>query len=441
MRSTEPSGGSPLVSEPQNHLPRMIVRDHRLEVPLVHGAPDGRSLTVFAREVVATERCGDDLPWLVFFQGGPGYAAPRPEARTGWIGRALRDHRVLLLDQRGTGLSAPVTAQTLAGIGGSAAQAEYLSHFRADAIVADAEAFRHHLNGGRPWRVLGQSFGGFCVLTYLSFAPEALDGAIVTGGIPSLTEPAESVYRATYPRVRERNAQLFARYPRARGLVDRIARTLHEQDVRLPNGQRLTVRQFQLLGLGLGMAGGAERLMDLLDRAFVVLDGRETLSETFLHGVYVASDFHWAPIFAVLHEAIYGQGKATGWAAERVRREHAEFDWEPGTPFLFTGEMIYPWMFDEYLALAPLQGAAERLAAKADWPALYDPARLRANRVPLAVALYHDDMFVDLGIALATLREVGNAEVWITNEYEHDGLRRDGERVLDRLLGMLPAHT
>ncbi len=58
--------------------------------------------------------------------------------------------------------SSPVTWRTLAARGGAQAQAEYLAHFRADAIVADAELIRRELTGGDRWSVLGQSFGGFC---------------------------------------------------------------------------------------------------------------------------------------------------------------------------------------------------------------------------------------------------------------------------------------
>lgn len=411
---------------------------HHLDLPLDHARPDGPTITVFAREVVAAERREADLPWLVYFQGGPGFAAPRPETRDGWLGRALERYRVLLLDQRGTGLSTRVTSRAIAALGGGAEQAAYLSHFRADAIVDDAEAFRTVLAPRRRWTVLGQSFGGFCVLRYLSAAPEGLEAALVTGGIPSLDAPAEAVYRATYPRVAARNRAFFARYPRARAQVDRIAAVLDGGEALLPNGQRFTVRQFQLLGFGLGTAGGAERLIDLLDHAFETIDGQPVLSETFLHAMYVASSFHANPLFAVLHESIYAQARATGWAAQRVHDEHEAFTWAPGRPLWFTGEMIYPWMFEEFAALRPFADVADRLARKDDWPRLYDVATLAANRVPLSVALYYDDMFVDLQLALASLERIGNAAVWITNEYEHDGLRRDGARVLDRLLAQLP---
>ena len=72
--------------------------------------PDGPNITVFTREVAAPG--GEDRPYLVFLQGGPGNEATRPTAPpSGWMKRALQDYRVLLLDQRGTGRSTPVGRQ------------------------------------------------------------------------------------------------------------------------------------------------------------------------------------------------------------------------------------------------------------------------------------------------------------------------------------------
>ena len=423
----------------------MLVSNLRFELPLAHAglagtAPSaaGRTITVFARDVVAAEKRDAELPTLVFFQGGPGGASPRPETRSGWLGQALKEHRVLLLDQRGTGLSTPVTPETLVGEGDAAAQAAYLTHFRADAIVADAEAIRRALLGDRPWRALGQSYGGFCLLRYLSAAPEGLEAALITGGIPSLTRTADDVYRATYPRVTAKNRAFFERYAHAQGLARRIADHLRAHEVRLPDGARLTVEQFQLLGIGLGAATGGERLADLLERALVRAGGHEVASTPFLHGVLSASSFHTSPIFSLLHEAIYAQGRATAWAAQRVRAEFPQFDDAPGKPFRFTGEMVYPWMFDQLTPLRPLAGAAEALAAKDDWPALYDLDRLAENRVPVSAAVYHDDMYVDVGLSLETAAHVPHVATWVTNEYEHDGVRADGARVLERLLATLP---
>lgn len=79
----------------------------------------------------------------------------------------------MFLDQRGTGLSSTITAGTLARQGDAIKQAEYLKNFRADNIVRDCEAIRGVLTAEYPeeerkWSIIGQSFGGFCALTYLS---------------------------------------------------------------------------------------------------------------------------------------------------------------------------------------------------------------------------------------------------------------------------------
>jgi pimeloyl-ACP methyl ester carboxylesterase len=113
-----------------------VLTDHVFTVPLDHARPDGDQIEIFGREVAAPD--AGPLPWLVFLQGGPGFGAQRPVGRESWLDRALRDYRVLLLDQRGTGASTPATRQTLARFPTAAAQADYLAHFRADAIAADA---------------------------------------------------------------------------------------------------------------------------------------------------------------------------------------------------------------------------------------------------------------------------------------------------------------
>ena len=76
--------------------------------------------------------------------------------------------------------------QTLVRRGNAHAQVEYLKHFRADSIVRDAELIRRQLVGeGEPWSVLGQSYGGFCAVTYLSMHPQGMREAFIAGGLPS----------------------------------------------------------------------------------------------------------------------------------------------------------------------------------------------------------------------------------------------------------------
>jgi pimeloyl-ACP methyl ester carboxylesterase len=406
-------------------IPGMHVREHTVEVPLDWSNP-AETITVFARELVDPTRKDEDLPCLLYLQGGPGGRGPRPTGPTGWIGLALKNYRVVLMDQRGTGRSTPITGRRIATMSAEDG-ADYLACFRADSIISDAEQLRNKVFGGRQWSTLGQSYGGFLTLTYLSKAPSALAACYVTGGLASIDPSAAEVYRRTYPRVAAKNRAFYQRYPHNVERVGAIADRLSADDVRLPDGDRLTVRRLQSLGIDFGMKPGYERIHWLIDEAF---DGDE-LSDTFLGQALGLSSYLGEPLFAALQESIYGSGDgATAWAAEAERARHPEFA-EEARPLLFTGEMMYPWMFSEIRGLRPFQGAVEVLAQRPRWSELYDLERLAANDVPVAAAVYFDDMYVDSGLQLDTAGRVGNLQAWVTNEYEHDGL--GSERVFERL--------
>jgi pimeloyl-ACP methyl ester carboxylesterase len=398
----------------------LVLTEHELEVPLDHARPEGERLTIFAREVADPD--GQDRPYVVFFQGGPGFEAPRPTrhpSSPGWLDRLLEEFRVLMLDQRGTGRSSPVGA--LPGLT-PAEQADRLRHFRADAIIRDAECLRREL-GVERWSILGQSFGGFCVTSYLSLAPEALREALITGGLPPLGPRIDEVYRATYERILERCRRYYARYPADRARVRALHERLDAEDVRLPSGDRLTSRRLRQAGNLLGMSDGAEHLHYLLE----LPPG----SPAFLHDAERVMEFSRDPIYAVLHEACWADGGATRWAAQRVLP--AAYSEEPE---LLTGEHVYPWMFEDVGALAPLREAAE-LLAEWKWPRLYDPDRLAANEVPVAALIYAEDPYVERRFSEETAPHVRGLRPWLTNEYEHNGLRADGARIVGRLLDLV----
>ncbi len=421
---------------PSYHQPGTVLTDRVFRVPLDHARPDGERIQVFGREVAGTGNGARRLPWLLFLQGGPGMGAQRPVGRDTWLERALRDFRVLLLDQRGTGRSTPATRQTLARFPTALAQADYLTHFRADSIVADAELIRRQLTGGEPWSVLGQSFGGFCTVAYLSQAPEGIAAALIAGGLPGLAATADEVYRLTYSRVEAKNRAHYERYPMDVERALRIARALAERPAELPGGGALTVERFQSAGMLLGSGSGSHLLHYLLEDPFA---GSE-LSDDFLHRMQALLSFAVAPLYAVLHESCYAQGAATRWSAQRIRAEFGAFDaaaaLSAGEPLMFTGEMVYPWAFQLDPVLRPLAESAELLAARQDWPWLYDRDRLARNEVPVAAAVYFDDMYVPRELSVPTAAAIRGLRCWVTSEYEHDGLRVSDGAVLDRLIAL-----
>ncbi len=398
--------------------PGAVFEEREHQVPLDHGAPDGARITVFTREVASPD--GGDHPYLVFLQGGPGFEATRPTSPpTGWMKRALQDYRVLLLDQRGTGRSTPV-GPTIPG-DTPQAQADYLTHFRADSIVRDCEAIRREL-GVEQWSVLGQSFGGFTSMSYLSIAPHGLREAFITGGLSPIGRDVDDIYGATYRRLIVQNRRYFDRYPGDRQRVSEILRRLDGEDVRLPNGDRLTARRFRQLGMWLGDSAGFELLHHVVELPFG--------STAFLDDAAAGVRFDRNPIYATLHESSYADGVPTRWSADRLLPE------EVTREGYFTAEHIFPWMWDDYAGLRGHREAAD-LLAEHPWPRLYDAERLRRNDVPVAATIYVNDLYVERDFAEETAATIRGIRTWQTDEFEHNGLRADGERVLGRLIDLV----
>ena len=418
-----------------NHIPGLTLTEHTFEVPLDYSKPKSDKIRIFGREVVAKEfEDRDDLPWLIYLQGGPGFGSPRPISNSGWLKRALKEFRVFLLDQRGTTTRGfKVSPQTIGHLSPEQ-QADFLSHFRADNIVRDAEFVRKKLVKDK-WSLLGQSYGGFCIMTYLSIASEGVKEAFITGGVPSIERHVDDVYRETYQLCKAKNKIYYHRYPQDKKAVKEIVDFLNENDVHLPCGDRLSARRFLCLGINFGFQSGYETAHYLVENAFVdTAKGRE-ISYEFLKGMEQHLSFDTNPIYAILHESIYAQGFSTRWSAERMMAECPEYSHEEET-VLYTGEMVYSWFFDEFKALQPLKEAAEILAAKEDWGPLYDKEVLSKNTVPVRAAVYFNDMFVTRKFSEETVNLVPNMEAWYTSEYEHCGLRVGGEKLLDRLIKM-----
>lgn len=411
----------------------MVVADHEVMVAVDHANPSRGQITVFAREVWDSARPG--LPWLLYLHGGPGHESTRPvwsPISPAWLGRALRDYRVVLMDARGTGRSTPIGA---AQDGPADLVAERLALFRADSVVRDAECVRRTVCGDQPWTVLGESAGGFAALTYLSIAPEGVREALFAGGLPPVGRSPDEVYSRTHTGLLDRSRRYYARYPADQNRVARLAERLAEQDVRLPGGDRLTSQRLRQLGILLGVSGGEERLHYLLER--------DPTSPAFLHDMVGATPWGTRDIgHVVLHEACWADGYPTGWSAQRTMP--ADYDTDPT---LFTGEHVYPWMLDPvdgYRDLTPWRQVAELLAGRR-WPRLYDEVRLRRCNVPCAAVVYIDDAYVPADLSGETAGLIPTMSVWEDHEHRHDGLDTDGDNVLDRLIalarGVHPANT
>jgi hypothetical protein len=153
-------------------------------------------------------------------------------------------------------------------------------------------------------------------------------------------------------------------------------------------------------------------------------------SRAFLHDLEEAVRFGRNPIYATLHESSYADGVPTRWSAERTMPD------EVAEERYFTAEHVFRWMWQDLSALHS-HGAAADILADHPWPRLYDADQLARNEVPVAATIYVNDLYVERRFAEETAVAIRGLRPWITNEYEHNGLRADGERILGRLIDLV----
>ena len=407
---------------------------HTLQVPWdPFNDPHGETFELFAREISAPDK--HDAPAIVYLQGGPGSPAPRPLNASGIIGEMLKEFRVILLDQRGTGNSHRIDSA-------NPADAQRLTLLRQEYIVEDAEALRKHLNIEK-WSLFGQSFGGFCITSYLSRYPESVEHAYLTGGLPTLDASVDDLYRTTFAKLQVRHDRFYREYPWAEDRIREICAHLDESDETLPTGERLSSRRFRTIGINLGRGVGFHSLAYLLENPFHTHGGEKRVRTDFLNTVGTHVSFISNPLYALVHESIYGGvggQKATQWSAHRMREEIPGFeeDLDPRTAekFYLTGEHIFPWQFDEDPALTPSKDQAMAVAAHTWDASPYDAAAL-ADAPISAAEIYLDDIYVPFEESLKTAQTYDDLRCEVTNMFQHDGIGHDGAGIFARLRGLV----
>ncbi|KAK3347253.1 Alpha/Beta hydrolase protein [Lasiosphaeria hispida] len=440
-------------------------------------------------------------PFMLYLCGGPGDG--NNHRRIPGLNRWALDqgYQVLYVDYRGTGRSRPfIDNAHLSEIGSSPAdRAAYLALFRQDNIARDLEAIRLcliHPKNLVKWTLVGQSFGGWVALTYASFLPSSLAAIYLTAGLAPVGRSPRDVYTRLYRRVAERNEAYYRMFPDDVDLVRKIAVHLYYHApgpiTREDGGgyayrveghkgkQRLTAQLFLTLGRCFGAMPTTSvsqteegeklrpfhRVHALVQRMAADIASEGVLSEETV-AEYVAMQtkareggpscagfrLHERPLYGVMHEAIYchGPGVVAGWAARDVGRAYdsGEFSWlrnsfegnpAKGGRLFFAGEMIFPSMLAAGgSSLRAFRDAAEVLAQKDDWPALYDEQQLSArNRVPMRAIAYKDDMYVDLDLSLETGAKIRKCVVVEAKEgWGHGAIKEadKSDQVLEMLFG------
>ena len=177
---------------------------------------------------------------------------------------------------------------------------------------------------------------------------------------------------------------------------------------------------------------------DIILRASYDIESFGHLTRGSLSSIDRAMPFDDAMIYAILHEPIYCQAGAPNWSADRIISEFPVFDLEKtdDSPIYFTGEMIYPWMFEDYAELRKVEDVANRVASDSDWPALYDEEQLAKNEVPVYAASYIEDMYVDFDLSMETAKKIRGIKTFTTNIMYHDALRSKMDEVVKQAFAL-----
>ncbi|MBG6122110.1 alpha/beta fold hydrolase [Corynebacterium aquatimens] len=411
--------------------PNISTREHVLEVPWAREDPSLGNFELFARELFID----DTAPPLLFLQGGPG--SPAPRTMLGWIPEALKRHRVFLLDQRGTGRSGKIDATTPELI-----REEILSRLRSVDVVADAEDLRRAL-GFEKWDILGNSFGALCAGSYLSYYPDGVGRAYLTGAVPQLGWEIDDYNAKTFDLLETKHLAFYDAVPWAEARIREVCHHLDNSDERMPTGERLSSQRFRFLGVALGEEYGMHALATILEAPFHNRGGEKRLRPDFKAMVGWRVSVETNPLWPVIHETLFGgvQEGPSNWSAERVAAEHEGFhsDADPtgDGKFYLTGNHFFRYHFEEDPALRAFKPVVEKLAARSDWVATFDQQQLVDNTVPTAIELYEPDMFVPFDFAVENAARIGSAVVNTHPTWEHDAMYLHGEEIFPTLAGML----
>ena len=404
------------------------IRHHYINVPLDYQNPKGKEITVYGKEIFLPGQKNADI--LVFLQGGPGYESERDYENRAWLHYALRHYRVFLIDSRGTGNSSPIDVIVQQK---NKRIAQTLTHFRADNIVRDCEVFRQRVFKGKAWYLLGQSYGGFTAINYLSYYPKALKGVMIAGGMPPLPHyTPKQIYQKLIHNTIAINKSFYQQYASnaLKHTILQICKILHQTPYPMPDGGVLSVRRFLNVGFLLGGKDGFYELAKLLDSPFT--DATESaLSWRFVKSACDFLQYQEHPLYALLHEPAYCQYTKSDWASDHIMQEIKQFNGETNTPY-FYAENIRQNVYTDYALLKPYAKAADELMQKT-WGALYNVEQLQKNQVPVVAVIYKNDFYVDYDLSLETAQFIPNCHTWRNQKDAHGALRDEGVKILKGL--------
>ncbi len=367
-RQLPPSQASCLTRPPFRACPRRPRRPHREAIELYAREADARA-TRPTRTCPGWSTSGADGFGANRFIGRPALSSePRPEGLPRPAPGPARHRRL----HPGQPPGAPAARRP------AASRPTTSRHFRADAIVRDCEAIRP----GHRRRLLDRPRPELRRLLHRRLpvaGPEGLSTALITGGAALPGRPRGRRLPGAYPPHRAQGRRALRALP-----AGRRARPPHRRpppDPRRGPARAATASPWRPVSRSASCSAAARAATGCTPcwRTPSSAPRTDTSCPTPSRSRRRACCPAANPLYALIHEVIYGQdARPTDWSAERVRAEFPRFDAAKALAgderrCCSPARSIHPWMFDCDPALRPLRETAELLAARTDWTPLYDP--------------------------------------------------------------------
>ncbi len=244
-----------------------------------HGNNNGRQIPLNIARIPATAANPKKDP-VLFLAGGPGQSAVEtfPAMRSAWR-HILKERDVILVDQRGTGKSNPLTCDfdlpspildtgSTDTAAAEAALRQCLQKLDADPrqyttanAIEDLEDVRRAL-GIEQWNLLGVSYGTRKALTYLKYHPQAIRSVVLDSVVPQ-DEALGSTIDTNLTEALKKQFTECEKQPACQKAFGDINSTLwallthyrnHPATIRLPDPTTGEHTDFQLTGDNLALA-------------------------------------------------------------------------------------------------------------------------------------------------------------------------------------------
>lgn len=399
---------------------------HQFEVPLDWNDLNAtESIKITLREVI--QESNSHKPPIIYLQGGPGFEVSLPTDES-WIKKLGERFSVFLLDQRGTGLSSPVDIKLITDLYNldSAKAIDFLTYFRADSIAKDVEQIRKALFHDQDFYTYGQSFGGWCTLSYISQFPSSATGSLITGGYAPIGHDPKDVYRSIVPQVDRSNKQFLEIYPNTMTQLQELINTL-DSDTLFLLAQK---------GFYAGYSSLHSNLRSTIESLYFDISNLGRASTRSLNMLKDPLGFIDNPLYALLHESLYCDNQASSWASQSVMIEENA---RPATDELnkfFLGENVLKNSFSAVDELKPLMPIMEDVMAYDKWNPQFDKVMLSTSETPVIGVVYENDAAVSREYSLETASILGNGHV-LESDLDHSAYKTNTDVIFNLLFERL----